>query len=284
MSRAVCVIARAASVAVRLAPGRGDRRLFLSYAVEVPSAEEFDSLIFWMADAYAARLQLAGLAPALAAPPWDWLSGVDRQLLGRDVVSTTLDQVPPGRMFCKPESLELVGAPAGVWDVQEFRRAALADGADERLQVQHCRQLLDLDHEHRFVVSEGQVLTGSPYRVAGRAWSPSLRSDRSPEAAVFAAEAVLALGPDCPPVCSLDVAWDRGGRRWLVVEANPLWASGPYACDPVAFVEAVDHAGTAGAGRWAWRAEATRLVRARAVEPIVAVGQARASGHVEFAG
>lgn len=168
--------------------------------------------------------------------------------------------------------------------MDEFRRAASADGADGRLQVQYCRQLLDLDHEHRFVVCEGQVLTGSPYRVAGRAWSPSLRSDRSPEAAAFTAQAVRALGGDCPPVCSLDVAWDRGGRRWIVVEANPLWASGPYSCDPVAFVEAVDHANVAGAGRWAWRAETTQLVRARAVEPIVAVGQDRANGYVEFAG
>jgi len=283
VSRALCVIAEAATVALRLAPGRGDRRLFLSYAVEVPAAAEFDSLAFWMADAYAARLQLAGLAPALAAPSWDWLSRVDPRLLGRQVVSTTLEEVPPGRMFLKPALLKLVRAPAGVWDVDDFRRAALADGADVRMQVQYCRQLLDLDHEHRFVVCEGQVLTGSPYRVAGRAWSPSLRSDRSQEAAVFAGQAVRALGGDCPAVCSLDVAWDRGGERWLVVEANPLWASGPYSCDPVAFVDAVDHANTAGVGRWAWRAEATQLVRARAVEPLVAVGEDRASGYVEFA-
>nr|WP_240895335.1 ATP-grasp domain-containing protein [Kineococcus siccus] len=236
-----------------------------------------------MADAYAARLQLAGLAPALAAPSGDWLSSVDPHLLGREVVSTTLDQVPPGRMFLKPALLKLVRAPAGVWDVDEFRRAALADGADPRLDVQYCRRLVDLDHEHRFVVCGGQVLTGSPYRVAWRAWSPSLRSDRSPEAATFVGQAVRALGDDCPPVCALDVAWDRGARRWLVVEANPLWASGPYSCDATAFVDAVDHANTAGLGRWAWRAEETQLARARAVEPVLAVGEDRATGYVEFA-
>ncbi|MEZ0493282.1 ATP-grasp domain-containing protein [Kineococcus sp. TBRC 1896] len=283
MSRALCVIAESTTVAVRLAPGRGGRRLFLSYAGQVPAAGEFDSLTFWMADAYAARLQLAGLAPALAAPPWDWLSGLDPDLLGRRVVSTTLDRVPPGRVFLKPALLKLVGAPAGVWDVADFRRAALADGADERLRVQHCRDLLDLDHEHRFVVCEGQVLTGSPYRVAGRAWSPSLSSDRSPEAAAFARHVVRELGPDRPPVCSLDVAWDRGNRRWLVVEANPLWASGPYACDPVAFVDAVEHANVVGVERWAWRAEETQLARARAQEPVVAVGQDEATGYAEFA-
>ncbi|GAB3598904.1 hypothetical protein GCM10027586_01250 [Kineococcus gypseus] len=114
MSLALCVIAEAATVAVRLAPGRGDRRLFLSCATQVPLAAEFDSLSFWMADAYAARLQLAGLAPALAAPTWDWLSGIDPELLGRQVVSTTLEQVPAGRVFLKPALLKLVHAPAGV--------------------------------------------------------------------------------------------------------------------------------------------------------------------------
>jgi hypothetical protein len=283
VSRALCVIAQAATVAMRLAPGRGDRRLFLSYAVEVPLAAEFDSLTFWMADAYAARLQLAGLAPALAAPGWDWLSSIDPDLLGRHVVSTTLDRVPAGQMFLKPALLKLVGAPAGVWDAEDFRRAAVADGADVALQVQYCCQLLDLDHEHRFVVCEGEVLTGSAYRVAGRAWSALLRSDRSPEAAAFAGEAVRALGEDCPSVCSLDVAWDRGAQRWLIVEANPLWASGPYSCDPVAFVDAVEHANTAGSGRWVWRAEETQLARARAQVPVVAVGQGEARGYAEFA-
>ncbi|WP_432564440.1 ATP-grasp domain-containing protein, partial [Kineococcus sp. SYSU DK003] len=43
----------------------------------------------------------------------------------------------------------------------------------------------------------------------------------------FARHAVRVLGSECPSVCALDVAWDRGKDRWLVVEVNPLWASGP---------------------------------------------------------
>ncbi|MFB9376231.1 ATP-grasp domain-containing protein [Kineococcus gynurae] len=283
MTRALCVIAQASTVAMRLAPGRGGRRLFLSYADQVPLAAEFDPLSFWMADAYAARLQLAGLAPRLAAPTWDWLSGIEADLVGRGVVSTTLDRVPAGRMFLKPASLKLLGVPAGVQETEDFRRAAAAEGADPRMQVQYSRRILDLDHEHRFVVREGQVLTGSAYRVGGRAWSPSLRSDRSVEADRFAREAVRALGEECPPVCALDVAWDRTDRRWLIVEANPLWASGPYSCDPVPFVDAVEHANTAGVGRWAWRAEATQLARARRHEPMVAVGVENATGYAEYA-
>ncbi|WP_432565164.1 ATP-grasp domain-containing protein [Kineococcus sp. SYSU DK003] len=99
---------------------------------------------------------------------------------------------------------------------------------------------------------------------------------------MFARHAVRVLGSECPSVCALDVAWDRGKDRWLVVEVNPLWASGPYDCDPVVFVDAVEYANTAGVGRWAWRAEETQLARARAGEPIVAVGQAEASGYAEF--
>ncbi|PPK92287.1 uncharacterized protein DUF4343 [Kineococcus xinjiangensis] len=284
MDRALCVIARSSAVAMRLAPGRGDRRLFLSYSVEVPPAAEYDALVFWMADAYAARLHVAGLAPALVAPGWDWVSTIDPALTGREVVSTTLDRLPSGRMFVKPALLKLLDCPAGIWDAQEFRRAAEGSGATGSMRVQYTRDVLQLDHEHRFVVCDGEVLTGSPYRVAGRAWSPALASGRSPDALVFARHAVRALGSDCPPVCSLDVAVDCRSGRWLVVEANPLWASGPYDCDPVRFVDAVEVAGTAGAGRWAWAPEETQVARARREEPVVAVAHDAATGYVEFHG
>ncbi|WP_345711714.1 ATP-grasp domain-containing protein [Kineococcus glutinatus] len=284
MDRALCVIARSSTVAMRLAPGRGDRRLLLSYSVQVPLAAEYGSLVFWMADAYAARLHVAGLAPALLAPAWDWVSTIDPDLTGRHVVSTTMDQLPEGRMFVKPALLKLVECPAGIWDSGDFRRAARRDGAGGSMRVQYTPQILRLDHEHRFVVRDGQVLTGSPYRVAGRAWHRSLVSGRSADALAFARTAVQALGEDCPPVCSLDVALDRDSGRWLIVEANPLWASGPYSCDPVRFVDAVEVANTTGTGRWAWTPEETQIDRARREEPVVAVSRDDATGYVEFHG
>ena len=284
VSRALCVISPSSDVALRLAPGRGERRLLLSFGVEVPRADEHESLVFWAADAYAARLHVAGLAPPLAAPPWNWLSGVDPDLLGRTVVSTTMDRLPPGRAFVKPAVLKLLGCPAGTWDTGEFRRAAERDGADTRMRVQWSPDLLRLDHEHRFVVRDGQVLTGSPYRVGGRAWHPGLVSSRSDDAARFARYAVRVLGGDCPPVCSLDVALDVERERWLVVEANALWASGPYRCDPVRFVDAVEAANAAGSGRWAWQPEETQVARARRAQPVVAVPEDTATGYVEFGG
>lgn len=283
VQRALCVIAQSAAVALRLAPGRGDRRVFLSYAEQVPVAAQFASLAFWMADAYAARLHAAGLAPTLAAPGWDWLSSIDPALTGRQVVSTTMDQLPDAEVFVKPALIKLVGAPAGVWQSDAFRAAALAEGADEAMRVQYCRQVLALDDEHRFVVREGEVLTGSPYRVGGRSWHRSLTSQRSDQAAAFAASAVRALGDDCPVVCSLDVAYDHQAQRWVVVEANPLWASGPYGCDARLFVDAVEHANTAGTGRWAWRPEATQLARAHAHPPMVARPLETATGYAELA-
>jgi len=206
VDRALCVIAQSTTVALRLAAGRGDRRLFLSYAVEVPLTSESSSLTYWMTDAYAARLHVVGLSPALAAPPWDWLGGVAPDLLGRAIVSTTLDQVPDERLLVKPALLKLPEAPA----------------------------------------------------------------------------AVRSLGDDCPNVCSLDVGWDTERHRWLVVEANPLWASGPYDCAPEPSVEAVEYANSAATGRWTWVPEATQLERARRQEPVVPVTQGRATGYVEF--
>ncbi|WP_459643206.1 ATP-grasp domain-containing protein [Kineococcus sp. NUM-3379] len=284
MGRALCVIAESTAVALRLAAGRADRRLFLSWGVQVPCAAEHDALTFWMADAYAARLHVAGLAPALAAPGWDWLSTVDADLLGRRVVSTTLDRLPEGRVFVKPAVLKLVGCPAGVWDTGGFRRAAEREGATGGMRVQYSEEVLELDHEHRFVVRDGAVLTGSPYRVGGRAYHRGLTSSRSGEALRFARQAVRVLGGNCPPVCSLDVALDVRSGRWLVVEANPLWASGPYRCDPVVFVDAVEAAGTAGSGRWAWAPEETQIARARRQEPVVAVAERHATGYAEFRG
>jgi hypothetical protein len=269
---------------MRLAPGRGERRLFLSYGVEVPLATEHESLTFWMADGYAARLHVAGLAPALLAPAWDWLSTIDPDLTGRHVVSTRMDQLPMGRMFLKPALLKLVDCPAGVWDAHDFQRAAQQEGASGSMQVQFTREVLQLDHEHRFIVCDGQVVTGSPYRVHGRAWHRGLTSERSADALAFARTAVQVLGQDCPPVCALDVALDCDSGRWLIVEANPLWASGPYGCDPVCFVDAVEVANTTGAGRWAWTPEEIQINRALQVEAVVAVSRADATGYLEFGG
>ena len=85
-------------------------------------------------------------------------------------------------------------------------------------------------------------------------------------------------------MCSLEVAWDVDARRWVVVEANPLWASTPCSCDPEIFVDAVEVSNTVGTGRWAWRPGETQLQRAMGALPVVAVSEATATGFVEFSG
>lgn len=62
------------------------------------------------------------------------------------------------------------------------------------------------------------------------------------------------------------------------LEANPLWASTPYSCDPEIFVDAVEVSNTVGVGRWAWCPEETQLRRAEIAARVVAVAEAEATG------
>lgn len=254
--RTLVVVFETINVCTRFLPLPPDRQLIFTYGEQVPTGAGV--LSYWTSGEHAARLQRAGLAPALAAPPQDWMSTVDPDHLGREVFTVPLSDLPTGhdRLFIKPAGIKIPGLSAAVWNPAQYAaRARELDVPDQSL-VQYTATVLDLDLEHRFVVVDGKVVTGSPYLIAGTIYHRQMTSPHFAEAEAYARRAVIALGAACPPAFTLDVGWDRATERWVVIEPNPLWSSGMYGCDPVAFTGGVEVANTAGEGQWAWAPDA----------------------------
>jgi hypothetical protein len=92
------------------------------------------------------------------------------------------------------------------------------------------------DVEFRCFVLEGCVQTLSPYWREGRSaqtdgeqWPAT--EEETNAARAFAQMVLAEQRHTLPPAVVLDVGIIQG-RGWSVVEANPVWASGFYGCDP----------------------------------------------------
>jgi hypothetical protein len=234
--------------------------MFLSFGDQVPDPDIFSSVAYWTSGQLAARLQLSGLALDLLAPGPGWLEEVGAEVTGRRVESGNLEEVPGGRLFVKALEHKVPGLPAGVQDGAAFVDRARTLGVPTASMFQWCRDVVRFDHEHRFFVAAGEVVTGSAYRVSGE---HCLRSPLTRQAQEHAHALVRDLGDLCPPACTLDLGLDTATGRWVVVEANPAWSSGPYDNDPVGVVDVVEASQGEADLRWKWRPDPALVTRAQ---------------------
>jgi hypothetical protein len=281
---ALVVVYSSYTVLEQFVAGLDGRALVLSYGEQVPMARTYRSMAYWLSGEKACQLRAGGLAPEFAAAPADWLSAIDPQLLGRTVVTTTLELLPDdlGTLFIKPAGLKVPALIARPYSPGEFRRIARENNIPATMGVQYCRAVLQLDHEHRCVVLGGKVTTASPYLVAGVAYHPTMLSPRFDEAVAFARATATAIGADLPPACTMDVAWDNISCRWIVVETNNIWSAAPYGGDPRAVVEAITVGNTSGQGRWRWVPDDQLVASLAHLPAIRAVPADLASGYLEY--
>ncbi|MFI5530443.1 ATP-grasp domain-containing protein [Kitasatospora sp. NPDC051853] len=169
-----------------------------------------------------------GVAPL--EPPDDWLTTLPRELLGRQVTVTTLAEARGLRRpaFLKPPNDKLFAARVH----PDGSGLPGPDALDDDTPVL-VSDVVTFATEYRLFVLDGTVRAASRYAVGGDlAVSPEV----PPAALAFAAE-VLATG-GLPSAAVVDVGQLADGS-WAVVEANPAWASGGYACDPDAVLDVV---------------------------------------------
>ncbi len=124
-----------------------------------------------------------------------------------------------------------------------------------RVQVQ---EPVEFVAEMRCWIVHGEVVTYSWYRIDDQIWGCE---DWSPPRAYIPSTQrmlcfarVVARTVDAPPGFVLDVGLTADGR-WLVVEANAAWSSGPYDGDPAAILAAITaaHDFDGGYPQWRWR-------------------------------
>jgi hypothetical protein len=254
--------------------------MFLSYAREVPDVSSYMSHSYWMAGGYAARLQRAGLAPNLVAPGQHWLSEVselDETLTRRKIFTTKIAELPTGALlFAKPAEAKIESIPAGKYFTDHLLEICKNERVPADTLFQWTETLLNLNHEHRFFISDGQIRTGSPYLIDDVVYTSEMISPYF-GAAYDAAENFLRILESnnlLPPALTLDVARDEDSGEWLIIEANPAWSSGPYGASPSRILEVLERACAwskdVDDAKWLWE-PAEYLVDLALKEPLMRI-------------
>lgn len=273
-------VSKSYGIVSRFLPGLEDRDMFLSYAREVPDVSEYASHSYWMAGGYAARLQRAGLAPNLVAPGQYWLSEVselDETLTRRKIFTTKITELPAETLlFAKPAEAKIESIPAGKYFTDHLLEICETEGVPADTLFQWTETLLNLNHEHRFFIADEQIRTGSPYLIDGVVYTSEMVSPYF-GAAYDAAESFLKILKNSallPPALTLDVARDEDSGKWLIIEANPAWSSGPYGANPSRILEVLERACAWNEGiddaKWLWK-PAEYLVDLARKEPLVKI-------------
>lgn len=160
------------------------------------------------------------LGLSLQDPPNDWLSSVKYELLGRRVHYGRLNDLAiRWPAFVKPPDYKAF--PAQIYSAMPD----LPPGYSDPVIVSSPVQIL---HEVRFWILDGEVHAHSVYIEEGRNMTDSPSDLFVGEAAWYATEAAKTKGT--PRAVVIDVMYILPGR-WAVLEANPCYASGVYTAD-----------------------------------------------------
>lgn len=166
------------------------------------------------------------LGRALLEPPLDWLPGLPRPYLRRELRAGRFADLAscPLPVFAKPADDKAF--PARVYDRAEDLTALDHVAADTPVLIS---EPVHWSVEFRAFIHDGQVAAMSPYARDGElhlAASPDtiIQADR------FIHEVLAEQAISLPPAVVVDIGEIRG-RGWAVIEANPCFGSGLYLCE-----------------------------------------------------
>jgi hypothetical protein len=171
----------------------------------------------------------------LSAPPDDWLVNAPLHATHRSTYLVNLGSVTQFPVFAK--SLSGKSIPSRVY----HHRDDLPPGSEEECVL--VQPVVRWEREYRAFMLGGEVRALSQYADHGQLqvapWGfDALNYCR--DAAAYLTSIVRDL--DLPYACVVDVGEIAGASwfdRWAVVEPNPAWCSGIYACDPDAVLDVV---------------------------------------------
>lgn len=221
-------------------------KLIRDYGFDVPeNLNAYEGVAWWMNAQHAARLQRVGVAKSLTAPGSGWLSSVPESLTGRKIYSSDLLEFLswPSTYQCwvKPAEAKIDGFEAGWRSVADVWRISSELNIPADSSVQWTESLLDLNHEYRFYVLNGEIQTGSQYLVDGITFYDGADGSKMGEARAFADYATRVLGDNQPAAYTLDVGFDNISQRWILIEGNPAWCSGIYGSNPAKALTVIEH-------------------------------------------
>lgn len=246
-SSAFVVVSMSSWVADDFMPGlHEDQTLIRDYGWEIPQKIlDYDSVLWWMPAAHAARVQQAGYAIQLLAPGAAWLTTLPESLTQRPIFYSDVRSfrlaTPTQNIFIKPAEAKIDGFEAAWRTPDEALEIINNTNLPEDSFLQWTSRLLNLNHEHRFYVLDGKVLTGSAYLVDGMTYYDGAISPLSDAAEYFAQKSVDSITQQ-PAAYTLDVGYDEFSHSWVVIEGNPAWCSGLYGADPALALLVIERA------------------------------------------
>jgi hypothetical protein len=269
-SVALLVMGKSVDIVSSMLPGVGDIDLFFSYGDVIPDLSGYDKTFFWMSGVYAFKLQKVGLAKNLCSPGASWLSGISVEYTGRRVITQDVSELEPfvGERWVKPAEAKIPSFVSATYNYSAVQQKIVENNLVSGLALQWTNIILDIDLEHRFFVADGEVVTGSPYRVHGELFNPDIDWSYLAEAERFLKNVLKDI--KTPPACSIDVGFDHISERWVVIEANRAWSSGFYGCDPAATLEVVALSSEYDGVEWLWKPD-EHIVLLNKGEPLLDV-------------
>lgn len=229
---------------------------------------------WWMPCEHAARLLRAGIDLNLSAPGPNWLPTVPDSMLGRNIWVGTAAELAEGMFdgpmlrWIRPGFVKLAESkldPPAQWcGYAREQGTVIMETNPPDTVVQVADKFIPFDIEWRAYVINGEVVTSSPYLVDGATWDETMMDDPFLAATPpFAREVAAEMAGRSPAAYTLDVGLAHDD--WFVVEANPVWSSGTYGCDPAAVVEALL---AANEPDWAWNPCPSLTAYAERVAPL----------------
>lgn len=268
MSDLFIVVSMKTWVAEDFAPGLGSRKLVKDWGWEIPaSVLDADSVSWWMPAEHAARVQRAGFGLTLIAPGPYWMTTLDESLTGRSMFTSTVSELSERtltqKVFIKPAEAKIEGFEAAWRSIGETLDICNSLNIPENSFVQWTDTLMDINHEYRFYVLDGEIITGSQYLTNGVTYYDGALDLKREEAQKFAEYAAHRIESQ-PVAYTLDVGWNSLTNSWVVIEGNPAWCSGLYGCDPELAVKVIEASCNSSLDdKYIWKPDAFLVAKAQ---------------------
>lgn len=168
----------------------------------------------------------------------DWCVNLPSELLRRELHQTTLANAQNSIEHHFVKHAVSKAFPAAVYNQRSLAEATASIHPDSLV---HVGEPVRWTHEYRCFVANRKVLAVSPYVYDGITVKdydsfPTVPVSELAAACAFAESVLSHPDVNCPEGFVLDVG-KIADRGWAVVECNECWASGIYACDPVAVLD-----------------------------------------------
>lgn len=183
----------------------------------------------WMPAIHAVRLSLSGYDLPLESPGANWLDTLDHQWTKRNIVTTTARNAMPVEGFWKlAEAKSHQELFESRWrtftEAEEFLQALPPDSL-----VQVSYGFLEIKREERFFINRN-LIHGTTYREGEWIYySDMIDRPVLDDSYEFVGDLMSSI-PAPATAYVVDIATLSNGDK-AVLEANPIWCSGPYGAD-----------------------------------------------------